>query len=653
LLARIKAEATYNIDVGDDLMWDINREWLHAANDPTVHALELQYNPSLAPGEEKSYLLRLPALDKPEAAPYGNNWRPFDTGDSWKPYMENRHPQNKTPHGEDVPPGMDPAQYAVNGPKSKKLWERQVANARSVSWPEAIKRLKDYWEQYVQSATKFDVPEPYIDFLYKHQLAVLKLHQIRFAPSDYYLQFTGPDWYWDIAISRDVPYMYHAYDLVGLKEDSTRLWRTILTSRTELPRSRYTAGQWSGKPEVDGLWITRTGQWDSQGQLLWGLADHYLLTGDRQWLDHNYANIIRGAEWIMTAIQLEKEHLGNPEAIGYGMLPPSTPEGGGPGHNYYASSYAILGLHSVARLAGIKGEPDRAVRYQEQANELKESVHRAVRAGFFRYNDFAGTIPFGPEWFPGPQLIKDCDGRKVCTVMPDTDFGCPLIWPTESMAPFNPMMNAWCINRETLAEKKAGVFGWAYIAVDYGLSYLRRGEPDRAADWFYVYVDHASGCLDWGEGVDTKAVFTEYDPPRPGIRAGGQMPHGWASAMYVSYLRNLMLQEQGNDLHIAPGTPRKWLGQSQPIGVEHAPTQFGTVSYKLQADPDRETIHGRITLNPQRKPERLLVHVRAPGGRGIRKVSVNGQNWNAFVGDTVVITNPGEQSNLEVKYEPD
>ncbi len=73
------------IDVGDDMPWDIEREWRHIGADPTAFALRLHYRPTLAPGEERTYLLRLPAIDKPEAAPYGQPWRPYDTGETWKP----------------------------------------------------------------------------------------------------------------------------------------------------------------------------------------------------------------------------------------------------------------------------------------------------------------------------------------------------------------------------------------------------------------------------------------------------------------------------------------------------------------------------------------------------------------------------------------
>lgn len=189
----------------------------------------------------------------------------------------------------------------------------------------------------------------------------------------------------------------------------------------------------------------------------------------------------------------------------------------------------------------------------------------------------------------------------MATIIPDGNYGCQLVWPTDAVAPFDPLMHAWCRNREHVAESTAGLFAWPYFAVDYGLSYIRRGEPDRAADWFYVYVNHASGCLDWGELVKVNSLFPGFTQPKRNrcIVTDGQMPHAWASAMYIYYLRNLMLYEEGETLHLAPATPRKWLAQSEPIGVEDAPSHFGEVTYHLLADPNRVTIRGNVKFGCQ------------------------------------------------------
>lgn len=262
----------------------------------------------------------------------------------------------------------------------------------------------------------------------------------------------------------------------------------------------------------------------------------HLLAGDREWLAENYPKMRRGAQWQVRAIQREKERLGSPDAVGYGLLPIASGESGGVGHNYYVNSFAVLGLNMAAEAARAAGDTDSEQHFRQNAADV-----RAIRAGFCRFNDFAGTIPTHPEWLPP---AKEGGPLPVARGRPYTNFGCALVWPTDAVAPFDPLMNAWCRHHEREAETTGGLFDWLYIQADWGLSYIRHDEPDRAADYFYVYMDNASGCLNWGENNFVDSPFPEFDPPRKGIRTAGQMPHGWASAMFISFLRNLMLNEE-------------------------------------------------------------------------------------------------------------
>ena len=115
--------------------------------------------------------------------------------------------------------------------------------------------------------------------------------------------------------------------------------------------------------------------------------------------------------------------MGNPEAIGYGMLPPATPEAGGPGHNYYVNSFAVLGLRMAAKMADVTGKPEDAERWMQQADELQQAMYKAIQYSFFRFSDFAGAIPFGPEWLPGPEWMIEKDGRTTALFARPTVIG--------------------------------------------------------------------------------------------------------------------------------------------------------------------------------------------------------------------------------------
>lgn len=164
------------------------------------------------------------------------------------------------------------------------------------------------------------------------------------------------------------------------------------------------------------------------------------------------------------------------------------------------------------------------------------------------------------------------------------------------------------------------------------------------------YVDNASGTHDWGECMRLEMTFPEFDPPKVGVQGTGDDPHGEACANYVNFLRNMMLHEEGHTLHIAPAIPRRCLAQPKAVGVEDAPSHFGKVTYSLTADRDRTTIRGDVKLDPKRRPPKLLIHVRAPGGQGLKSVVLNGENWDTFSGDEIIVPKPPSRIVLEAKY---
>ncbi len=57
--------------------------------------------------------------------------------------------------------------------------------------------------------------------------------------------------------------------------------------------------------------------------------------------------------------------------------------------------------------------------------------------------------------------------------------------------------------------------------------------------------------MSWSEGQALDYEFTEFTPPRKGIRGGGDMPHGKGCSNDIIMLRNLFLHEEGDTLVIA------------------------------------------------------------------------------------------------------
>lgn len=599
--------------------------------DPTVASLQLSYAPELKPGESRSYEIRLPAIDKPELQTYGNPFHPYDTGDSLRDCRDARHPENTAPYGEDVPPGRTAEDFAIFGPKDRAVWDAQLANCRQINWSKGLAALKDFWEKRFANIIQFDLPEPEIADTCKHQLAMLDLYTQKLS-GNYAIMMGGAFFYWDFCY-RDGATQCVAFDMAGM-HDLTRLqFNAYLTPRSKMPRTRWTMGQWD-TPDNDGLWMTRSGQLDAQGQNLWALYQHAMLSQDSKWLAESYPAIRRGAEWIVRAVDKEKKRLKDPNHVAYGLLPEGEMEGNPWGHALYFNAYAALGLECTADLAAKLGKTEDVTRYRQESAALRAAIQKAVHASFRRRNHFVGAVPVAPE------QPKDLSAWPMSM----------LVYGDRLLPAHDVLIDAAWKHREADAMKTGGLMDWPYIHLHWALGYMDRGEPDRCVQLFYAYLSLASGTLDWGEWHTLNKVFTEFTPPLVAAEADSDMPHQTSCCNYVIFLRSILLREMGDELLVAPASPRKWLAPGQHFAVKNAPTHFGRANCQITSSADGQGAKAEITLEGNTPPKRMVVSLRGPQSRGIRAARVNGKPTDAFLGDCVVVPEPRDKVIVEAEF---
>lgn len=621
--------ATLHIPVGADAPRNV--ETTTEGLDPTVSALSLDYTPELAPAEKKHYEIRLTAIDRPELQCYGNPYHPYDTGTSWQDSRNPRHPENPNAIAQDVPPGTEAATYAIDGPKGRAVWDAQLAAVKRIDSAEALRLVRKYWDDVLTNAARLDIPEPRIVDTYKHQLAMLCLHTLHLGDKPYAVMMGGPFFYWDFCY-RDAAYEAVSLDVSGLHDWSRPLLNAYVTPRSKMPRSRWTLGQWDDA-EHEGLWMTRDGQYDAQGQTLWALGEHAALTGDAKWLAANYEPMRRGAEWIVRSIEAEKRRLADPKHAAYGLLPEGQMEGTPWHHAYYFNAWAIAGLEETSQAATALKRADDARHYKTEAANLRKALRRSIQMSFRRKNLFIGSIPVNPE------VPDDLSTWASAT----------LIQTTKVLSAVDPLVDAAWKFREAEAAKQGGLMSWPYIYTDWAIGYIDRGEPDRCTQLFYTYLSLASGTLDWGEWYHLNKTFSEFQPPRVAAESCSDMPHSESCSNFILLFRSLILREVDDDLHIAPATPRKWLTAGQQFGISQGPSHFGRVEYQITAEADGKRIRARVNLTGEKRPARLVIHLRTPASYGLQDVSVNGKPSTAFLGDAVIVADPAKRTDVDAQ----
>jgi len=116
---------------------------------------------------------------------------------------------------------------------------------------------------------------------------------------------------------------------------------------------------------------------------------------------------------------------------------------------------------------------------------------------------------------------------------------------------------------------------WTYNAAFVAHVYLWAGLTDWAGRTFRGFLNHASPLFCWREEQPLRgSLFARYI---------GDMPHNWASAECILYLRHTLALEDGSTLRLLAGIGADELLVSNIYELEESPTRFGRVSMKLEA----------------------------------------------------------------------
>jgi hypothetical protein len=115
---------------------------------------------------------------------------------------------------------------------------------------------------------------------------------------------------------------------------------------------------------------------------------------------------------------------------------------------------------------------------------------------------------------------------------------------------------------------------WNYNASFAAHVYLWAGLRDWAHRTFTGFLNHASPLYCWREEQPLQHALVGQD--------WGDMPHNWASAECVRYLRHKLALEDGKSLRLLNGIAPVELTPSARYSLEKSPTRFGRIDLELE-----------------------------------------------------------------------
>ena len=344
-------------------------------------------------------------------------------------------------------------------------------------------------------------------------------------------------------------------------------------------------GFFPSRQQSDGNFLSQPGQYDGWGEAMWAFGEHFRRTHDMAFAKAIYPNVVRAVDWLIQARAADPLHV----------MPKSDVR-----DNEYVAAHltgynflALGGLQSAVELAKATGHPADAQRFQAEYDDF----HRAFFAQLDKVTaSTGGYIP--------PAL--DATGWS------GTDWGNLLsVTPEPILDPHDPRVTATLHHTQALyqegittyAEPDDGEYLHHYLTIKNTLTEIVRDGPEdqhQAIRELYAELLHTSS---------THAGF-EYAIRPWGARdfEGNLAPHGWFAADYRNLLRNMMVREEDDALHLLSAVSPEWIGPGKEIRVERAPTTFGPIEFTLSMPTANRAV---LTLNAhwQSPPRKLILHL--------------------------------------------
>jgi hypothetical protein len=347
------------------------------------------------------------------------------------------------------------------------------------------------------------------------------------------------------------PYTYHrfwfrdaAYQLVAMAR-----WGMVEEAARVL-------SNFGSRQRHDGFFYSQWREWDSNGAALWAIAEHFRLTGDRALLESLRSHIAKGARWIVDMCRGERS-----DPAVRGLFPPGvSAEHLGPFDYYYWDNlWGWRGLADAAYLLSELGDDEDAQAAGSGAERLKNAIFSSLETASKRLG--RKLIPAGPTRGIDAAMIGSL---AACYPLKLLDAHDPWIAGTAEA-----IRQQFCIGDGFYQQISHTGLG-TYLTLQLAFVELEGGDPRgwRRLQWLLA---NATPTFTWPEAI------------HPRLKGGcmGDGHHGWAAADFLSFVRNVLVRESGDEeLALLTVMPSEWRGRD--LEVSNAATGFGCVSYRVR-----------------------------------------------------------------------
>ncbi|AXA35522.1 MAG: hypothetical protein D6691_01695 [Candidatus Hydrogenedentota bacterium] len=452
------------------------------------------------------------------------------------------------------------------------------------------------WSEKLARGLQIEVPDARYQQCFNANKAFLLLlndgYEITAGPFTYHRH-----WF------RDAAYMLSALSRLGYHQEVAQVL------------SFYPLKQWK-----NGYFCSQKGEWDSTGQAIWSIMEHYRLTGDVNCLRDLYPAVRRGAIWI----EKKRHDVTVSKTKPRGLMPAGfSAEHLGPNDHYYWDNFwSLKGLEDALEAARVLGIREDAEKFQSWAESYRRDILHAIQKDIEHSEVHA--LPAAPGRPPDAGMIGN-----ICAAYPLQLFS---ITETQWLRRTLEFIRNHLFHGDGFYQEMihSGINSYLTMQVAQCLVQLKDEEAFRLIDYM---LELASPTWCWPEAIHPRTLG--------GCMGDGH--HGWAAAEWLLLMRGLLIEEADDELHLTRLLPKSWTCPGQSVSLQNAPTYFGKVQLRVEFFKG----YSRINFDADWRvpPRRVIWHLPA------RPVSVRDTETPVtLLTDGIAFC--GERVSLEVQLEP-
>jgi len=395
------------------------------------------------------------------------------------------------------------------------------------------------------------------------------------------------------------------------------------------------------------------------GSVLWLLADYYLMTKDREWLDANLPIILKACDWVSRERNATKVYGEDGVKVPhYGLLPEGRVHDW-PDRGYFFLSNAVTwqGFDLMAAALADIGHPD-AARYVAEADDYRQCILASVKQATYALPEDEHVRWISNEVYTKPDVRAAVYAIDGPTYLMDTgliDVWDDIIPEIEYvMRRRYAMSDLFAVKLPEMEDAELGKLQEAWAGKPIDMYYVNnservwhrvwsvRGEREKALRYFYA-------TMAFSTTLDTMHVHERFSPQLQWLSPW--QPNGSGNGRIMEMILNSLYILEGSKLYLLPCIPANWLDLGKGVQVTKMVTVNGELSFRVERNA-LNTINVELHLPPGIRELSLNLFLRENYGiQAIETFIADGQavEWQGNLSaNSLSLTDFGRNLNFEV-----